>query len=337
MHKLAPLALGLVALLVCQPPALARGRGVQSYLVTSDGKLAAALGETRSELLDPAAFVRYRYHEGRITATPLDKPSEVLWSAPAKPQMQGRAPLWRLLPDVLVVIGEDSLTGIDRASGKALYTTAAEGFTRNPYFLKYAGETDTPPVPTLYLIDDSAPQAQEKPAAPGRLAKFDLTKGRFLWKSDIVTAAGKKFRPCELDARGIVRGPDEGEDYFFDPATGKALDKAPFTDKPPELDPPQPEIVATCNKIECRNTAGKTLWSREQLGSKGTALLTADLAVLPLVTERSQTQLLALERKDGAERWRCDLPLGFFVDQVTVEIHAAKSGYLVQVEWLVLD
>ena len=339
MSKHASLALTLLALLALQDAALARGRGTYCYLVTADGQLAASLGETRSDLLDPQGFVRYRYHEGRVTAVPLDKPDTVLWSAPAKPQSAGLAPLWKLTPDVLVIFGEDSITGLERTSGKALYSTTADGFTRSPYYMQFASESDTPPAPTLYLIDVTAQQEQvtPTPTVPARLARFDLRSGKFLWKTSIITAAGRKIRPSEIDPHGCVQGQQMDDEFYFDVATGKALDKAPANDNTAEpRDVPQ-RAQTSPDKIEYHDAEGRLMWSRVQPGEKGTPLRAGETLLVPTVTDRSTVSLVALNIKDGAQRWKLALPQGPFADSVTVDVQPAKSGYLVQVHWLVLD
>jgi hypothetical protein len=354
MLKRFSLTLTLFTLLLHQTATHARGRGVYSYLLTADGKLAAELGETRSDLLDPAAFVIFRYREGRVTAAPLDQPDAVLWTAKAQPQMPGLEPYWRLLPELLVIVGEDSFTGLDRVSGKAVYVANADHFARNLYFLTFAGESDTPPAPTLFLIDDSQQEEfqlnrkNKPPTVAARLARFDLRTGKFLWKASIVTPAGEKLRPLDLDPRGLVRG-ECGNDFVefgFDPATGlakvvdrkklEALEAQPAGAHDPAA-APRPRVHIHGDKIEYRDAAGKTLWSRVEPGVKGDPLPTADTLVIPVVTERSTTQVITYDTKDGSERWRCKLPAGFFADSVTVEVSTVKTGYLVQVHWIVLD
>ncbi len=359
MRKLLPLALALLTFLAAQSSALARGRGVRSFLLTNDGQLAATLGETSGDLLDPAGFSIYRYREGRITAAPLDKPDKVLWSAAAKPVLlYDRDPLWHLVPDVLVIFGEETITGIDRANGKVLYETGSESFTRNSSYFKYFGQYDTPPVPTLYLIDAAA-QAEDqlpneqKPTDVARLARFDLRRGKFLWKADIVTAAGMKIRPSNFDLRGAVHGQAGDDSFYFDPATGKALDKLLDSNGLSEFDPfsgiaifkpgvvPKPGelylVNTSADKIVAEDFMGKKLWGREEPGVKGRDRWTSDSILIPIVTDRTKVHVLALNKKDGSERWRCTLPLGHFADQVTVSVDKAKTGYLVHVEWTVLD
>ena len=351
MLKIFSLAFTFLALLMLQSASLARGRGTQSYLVDANGQVTAALGETGSDLLDPAAFVRYRYDNGRVTAVPLDKPTEVLWSAAAKPQLSGRAPVWYLLPGVLVVIGEDTITGIDRATGKVLYDTRAEGFTRDLSLLKLHGENDTPPEPALYLIDTTPQDVEPTPrhttsAFAARLARFDPQTGKFLWKNDMVTAAGVKIRPRTLQPNGTVEGQNMDEVCYFDPTTGKALDK-PYVPKPSGVDPFANHVWPkegefslfhhSPDKIIAEDPTGKRLWVHMEPGQKGFACTTADSLIIPIITDRIKIELLALQKKDGTPRWRTPLPLGRFADQVTVQVHQAKSGYLVNVEWIVLD
>lgn len=352
-------ALMLLTLCVCQLSVQARGRGVKSYLVTSEGTLAVTLGETSGDLLDPAGFVRYRYHEGHVMAVPLyqpsntdqpnnpDQPDKVLWTANVKAVMQGRGPAWRLLPTLIVILGEDTITALDRTTGKILYATPSDHFTDSPTLARYS-LADQPP--SLYLIDDRAlrePLRRDQPNGhpPATLARFDLASGKFLWKTAIITPAGLKLWPTRIDPRGAIRGEVEDEEFYFDPATGKAAAEASFDDNPPRepaSSAPQPRVQQTDDKIEYLDAAGKVVWSRAEPGVKGDALLSGDSVIIPSVTERSTTQVLSYNIKDGTERWRCKLPGGFFADSVTVKIEPvkfepAKTGYLVQLEWLVLD
>ncbi len=99
----------------------------------------------------------------------------------------------------------------------------------------------------------------------------------------------------------------------------------------------EPRLATTPEKIEFLDAAGKTLWSRDEPGVKGAALITADTVVVPCVTERATTQVIAYDRKDGRERWRTTVPLGHFADSIEVRVEPAKQGYLVQLEWIVLD
>lgn len=359
MRQLFPLALALLTLLAAPSSALARGRGVQSYLLSADGKVAAELGETRSDMLDPVGFVIYRYREGHITAAPLDKPDMVLWTAAAKPVLlNGRNPLWKLLPDVLVIFGEETITGIDRTNGKVRYATRSEQFTRDSSFFKYLGEYNTPPAPSMYLIDDAAQTEDQQPAekkrtAVARLARFDLQRGVFLWKADIVTAKGVKLRPSDIDLRGAVHGQAGDDSFYFNPATGKALDKYLDANTTPDFDPfygalaapageqPKPGEFFTVNtsadKIVAADFQGKQLWGREEPGVKARELRTSDSLIIPITTDRTKVQVLALNTKDGEQRWRTPVPLGIFADQVKVSVDKAKTGYLVHVEWTVLD
>jgi len=345
MRIVIAVSLTLLALFLGAMDALARGIGVKSFLLDAQGKLTTELGETRGELLDPAAFVRYRYHEGRVTAVPLDQPNnpdKVLWSANVKAIQQGRGPAWQLLPTLIVVLGEDTITGLDRTTGKTLYTTPSGNFTDSPASVRYQLE-DNPP--SLYMIDDRALREQlrrDRPNShpPATLARFDLLTGKFLWKTSIITPAGLKLRPMGLDARGLIEGENDDEVFYFDPATGKAtdqaaLEKATTLPLPPKVT--EPRLATTPEKIELLDAAGKTLWSRAEPGVKDAALITADTVIVPCVTERATTQVIAYDRKDGRERWRTTVPLGQFADTIQVRLAPAKQGYLVQLEWLVLD
>jgi|GEM_PF-5999610 len=102
-----------------------RGRAAQSYLVSKDGKTVTSLADTSNDLFDPSANVMYRYRDGKITAAAIDRPDKPLWIVDAKPQMQGRSLLWRLLPDTVVVVGDEEITAFDRkdGNGKAFYIT----------------------------------------------------------------------------------------------------------------------------------------------------------------------------------------------------------------------
>jgi hypothetical protein len=343
------LSLTLLTLSLCQTESQARGRGVRSFLLDAKGQLTAEIGETSGDLIDPAAFVRYRYHDGRVIAAPLDKPDMVLWSANVNALMKGRGPAWQLLPTLIVILGENTITGVDRATGKVFYTTPSEHFTDSPASVRYTLEENPP---SLYMIDDRALREQlrrDLPNShpPATLARFDLSSGKFLWKTSIITPAGLKLRPMGLDPRGLIRGENDDEEFYFDPATGKALDKLPPPDGSPLVDPfantPQPKpgelsyLNNTAEKIIAFDVTHQKLWERAEPGEKAIPCLTADSLLIPIVTERATVQLLALNKKDGSERWRTPLPLGKFADQVTVEIKPAKTGYLVNVEWTVLD
>ncbi len=133
-----------------------------------------------------------------------DQPDKVLWAANIKAKLQGRGPAWQLLPTVIVVLGEDSFTGFDRATGKTLYTTPSGNFTDSPASARYQLNENPP---SLYLIDDRALREQlrrDRPNShpPATLARFDLLSGKFLWKTTIITPAGLKLRPMGLDPRG---------------------------------------------------------------------------------------------------------------------------------------
>jgi hypothetical protein len=343
------ISLTLLAFFLGQSDSQARGIGVRSYLLDAQGQLTAELGETSGDLLDPVAFVRYRYHNGRVSATPLDQPDKELWSASVKAVMKGRGPAWQLLPKLIAILGEDTITGVDRATGKVLYTTPSEHFTDSPASVRYMLEEQPP---SLYMIDDRALREQlrrDRPNShpPATLARFDLLTGKFLWKTSIITPTGLKLRPLGLDPCGMIQGENDNEEFYFDPATGKALDKSPPPNGLPRIDPfantPQPKpgelnyLNNTAEKIIAFDVTHQKLWEHAESGEKGAALLTADSVIIPCVTGRSDTEVLALNIKDGAERWRCKLPGGFFADSVTVQVRAAKTGYLVQVDWIVLD
>jgi hypothetical protein len=164
--------------------------------------------------------------------------------------------------------------------------------------------------------------------------------GKFLWKTSIITPAGLKLRPMGLDPRGVVEGENDDEAFYFDPATGKATDQAAWEKTTSLLLPPkvtEPRLATTPEKIELLDAAGKTLWSRAEAGVKGAALITTDTVVVPCVTVRATTHVIAYDRQDGRERWRTAVPLGTFADSVKATVQPAKTGYLVQLEWIVLD
>lgn len=348
MNQLRSFVIALNCFVAFASPALARGSGTWSYFVTSEGQLAASLGETSNDLLDPMAGVQFRYHDGRVTAATFAKPDRVLWSVGAGQQLHAHKPNFRLLPEILVVIGDNTITGIDRASGKVLYTTDADSFTRETgdLFLLRALEDAPPMAKTLLLIDNTAQEKQHHrgmkfPNVPARLARFDLLTGKFEWKTNIVTAAGENIVPVDIDPRGIVGGitPYGNADFVFDPTTGRALAKLPEQALPPKVDAhPRPRRLQFYDSnIEYLDDAGKVVWSRKEPGLKGDPILSKERIVLPIAVDQRTAVLVELDCQDGSQRWRLELPKGDLADRITVQIQPAKGGYIVQVHWIVLD
>jgi len=101
--------------------------------------------------------------------------------------------------------------------------------------------------------------------------------------------------------------------------------------------PAKMSVHASNDSIALRNEEGKVLWTKTEKGKKGMAIVTEENVLIPLVSGRSETKLLALKPKDGAELWRTPIPFEQFADQVQVRVEATKNGHLVHVDWLVLD
>lgn len=331
--KAAPFLFAVVSLFALQGSVEGRGAGVQSYLVSKDGKTVTSLGDTSNDLFDPSANVMYRYRAGKITAAAVDRPDKPLWTADAKPRMQGRSLLWRLLPDTVVVVGDEDITAFDRkgGSGKALYTTKVSKFVRNADLIRFEIQDDPKSTPALYLVDDRAD------VEGSTLAKFDLAAGKFVWQLAVETRDNVWFPPSTHSPLGTIQGDNASQKFYFDPATGKALREPLLPPRPSDPMPAKRSVNASHDSIALREEGGQELWTRTETGKKGTALVTEESVLIPLVSRRSKTQLLALKAKDGAELWRTPIPFTQFADQVQVRVEATKNGYLVHVNWLVLD
>jgi hypothetical protein len=72
-------------------------------------------------------------------------------------------------------------------------------------------------------------------------------------------------------------------------------------------------------------------------GRHRSALLAGDAVVVPVIRGRSKAALLALRVNDGSELWRTTIPFEKFADSIEVRVEPAKNGYLVHIDWLVLD
>lgn len=197
-------------------PALAhgRGRGVDYYLVSRDGKLIRQLNQDKDDWVDPEAELVYRNQDGRIVATRFDGKAP-LWSVPYEgyrgSEERGGAVI-STCPGVFVVITPTALMGYDKTTGKLLYESAVK--LQKPSFPQWrvvpqAAEANR----FAYLTDMHSESVRlkdedryiERSNRPPVLSKYDLLTGKRLWEKTIPAQEDENlvFHTFEC---GIVHG-----------------------------------------------------------------------------------------------------------------------------------
>jgi outer membrane protein assembly factor BamB len=205
--------------------AAARGAGVDSYLITTRGKLIRKLEFGWSDVMDAEAGLIYRMDNHTLTATRVES-GEPAWSPSSTVEHWHGGSLISGVDDVLVIMEGGVVRGYDKKSGHQVYQTnvgkfrlpksyvpgysrgvAANGEHRNHlYLIDEENETLHHPDGHMSLRAVRAPV----------IAKMDLLTGHKLWQQSLATnTVVYSIEP------GVAGG--QPVSFCFDPTTGKAL------------------------------------------------------------------------------------------------------------------
>jgi hypothetical protein len=200
-------------------------------LSPDDGTVIRNYGDTTLAFFDLASDMIFRFEKEAVTAARLDNPEKILWQAPLANPSHWFPLAHAATEKVLAVESDRKIVGLDKATGKPLYTfDLGNAVVEGP----------SAPLGSLYLIDNSqtrveagsrawgGPATMPEHPQPAKLSRFDIATGKIAW---VLTSTDEKASPIwKMQPGGVVLGGDlSSAAWFFDEQAGRPLDKPPVT------------------------------------------------------------------------------------------------------------